>query len=535
MRTASRRLEEALLQTEHEHPNLVAVQRTVAECVMEIDAIDEERKGLHDDSDLQTTERKVALLRSSTDAISSRLATEPFKTLLREQKKWVDAGFSEEVVVTDPEAVHFTIATDLLYTILMYKKSSDVLEGREITIPIVNGKALFLVEGEYLPYAAIKGRIQYSDSEKKFLGWNFIHPAGFVPRDNTDFSEMYPIAQLKADAYTRIAHTASQFWSETQEEVDPGREKRYIFQVMTTGRCCIPRTWWGTNFDDMTPEHTSSRLITPDGRVFSFGTKMRASDAEHVTSLTNILTTAITLTSALDYEEPRSSDEKRVTSIPITQERFDAILRYVNVANKGFLFNFASQNCARFVGAQMRLAGVPVNIKMSVAQFVLGMVPNLKNVPLIGQPMSKLIAIVAFVATPIIDIVATVLRYITPYPVKRVWEVVTWAIREVFRRIGAIAINGLFYFVMGAGKSLVPPGRIKEEKQDPDDEIALPTSSCLMHWWDIFNPDAFFAYHAYKLKLWQYKQASSVFYTKPESGFYCIDPAKGVPPALSLA
>ena len=292
------------------------------------------------------------------------------------------------VLVTDPEAVHFAVSSDLLYTILMYKTSADVLEG-EITIPIANGKALFLVEGTYLPYEEFRHRIQYSETEKKFIGWNFIHPRGFVPHDTVDFSEMYPIARIKPEAYRRIAQTASQFWSENQEEVDPGREKGYILQVMTTGRACIPRTWWGTNFDDLTPEHTSSRLITPEGEVYSFGTRLRVADAERVTSLSHILETAMTFTSVPDYEEPRPSDEKRVTAIPMTKERFDAIMRYANQANKGFPFNFSTQNCARFVTGQMALAGVSVNIKMSVAQFLYGMLPNLADVPLVGQAAGK--------------------------------------------------------------------------------------------------------------------------------------------------
>ena len=172
------------------------------------------------------------------------------------------------MLVTDPEAVHFAVSSDLLYTILMYKTSADVLEG-EITIPIANGKALFLVEGTYLPYEEFRHRIQYSETEKKFIGWNFIHPRGFVPHDTVDFSEMYPIARIKPEAYRRIAQTASQFWSENQEEVDPGREKGYILPGDDHARACLhSKTWWGTNFDDLTQSIPHPVLLPLSGNLF---------------------------------------------------------------------------------------------------------------------------------------------------------------------------------------------------------------------------------------------------------------------------
>ncbi len=534
-RDVYRQLEGALYELDQQHPSLVAVARTLAECVAKAAAIDEMGRSLNAHRDGAGRDRVQATLSHAIETVSSRLQSDALKPLLREQTKWVEAGFPEEIVVTDPDAVHFVVSTDLLYTVLMFKKASGVLDGEELTIRFAEGKAFLKVEGRYLPYEAFKERIVYSEAEKKFPGWNYIHPDGFIPKDNTDFDEMYPIARLKPEAYEQIARTAAQFWGEDQEEVDPGHEKRCIFQVMTTGRSCIPRTWWGINFDDMTPEHTSSRLITPDGYVYSFGTKMRAADGEKVTKLTNLLTTALSFTSALDYEEPKPSEEKRVTSIPITKERFDAIARYVNTHNKGFAFNFASQNCARFVNVQMALAGVPVDIKMSIPEFISNFFPTLANVPLVGRPLSSVIATISFVVTPIIDIISAILRCITPYPVKRVWEVLTWAAHELLRRIAAVLYNGFFFLVLGAGRTCLPPGRIPEHPVDPDDQLTMPTSNHLLHWWDIANPDAITGYHAYKVRMWQMKQRSSVFYTNPENGFSCIDPTKGWCPAAPCA
>lgn len=517
-----------------EHPNLIALQRAVAEQNSAIFAIEEIARHVRNPSDAPGVQRMLETLHGSIAIINTRLAEEPLKTTLREQKKWVEAGFPEEIVVTDPEAVHFAVSSDLLYTILMYKNASDALDGEEITIRFQDGKALFKVEGSYIPYDKCKETIRYSPEEKKFLGWNFVHPYGFILKDASSFDAIYPIARLKPEVCKRILDTASHFWSEDQDEVDPGEEKNFVLQVMTTGRRCFPSTWWGNNADDMTPEHTSSRLITPDGYVFSFGTKMRPADADKVTSLSNFLATAMSTTSAPDYEEPRSSNEKRVTSIPLTQERFDAILRFVNETNKGFPFNFPTQNCARFVTAQMALAGVNVDIKMSVAQFFYGMLPNLEQVPLIGTPLSKLIAAVAFVAVPIIDSLCAVLRNWTPRFVQTAWVVVTGAILEVFRRIGAVFINSIFFFAMGGGKSFISPDQCKEQDQQVGEGVSLPMAPRLMQWWDIFNPDAITIYHAFKLRQWQYKQDSTTLYEKPQFGLSCIDPIQGKPATIRV-
>ncbi len=500
-----------------EYPDCYEAQRIITRSIEKLAELEAMGKLLHAHGDRTAIELMASTVRRGIDAVSARLAASPMKALLKEQSRWVEAGFPQESLTVDPEAVHFVVATDLMYTVMMYQKCADILEGESTTLRFVDGKVLIKVEGEYLPYADIKEKIRYSSDEKKFCGWNMIHPMGFVPCDATSWNDMYPIARLTPEAYQRVAARASQFWSEDQEEIDPGREKGYILQVITTGRSCLPHAWWNANFNDMTPEHTSSRLITPDGYVFSFGTKMAAADAEQVTQLSGFLTTAASRTSCPDYEEVRPSHEKRVTSIPMTKERFDAIVQYAKEMNKGFAFNFASQNCARFVTVQMALAGVFANIKMSLSECLYGMLPRLRDIPFVGQPVARVAAAISFVVTPIFDLLAALIRWVTPYPVKRVWEVVTSFVREALRRMCAVIINALFFFVMGAGKTLIPKSR------------------CLLRWQNLANPDAIVVYHAYKLRQWQARQLSSVYYTKPEAGLCCLDPEKGWVPALQTA
>jgi hypothetical protein len=475
----------------------------------------------------QEYEKDHSIQGSVDDAVKSFMKNElsdSQRELYSTQKKWVDAGFDEGVLQTDPEGASFAVETGVIHTILMFQKAADTLEGDPITIQIRDGKAYFLVNGEYQPLEAFKDRIQYSKDEKRFVGWNFIHPQGFVEKDDTSFDTLYPIAKLTPEAYARIAAQANTFW-QRREEVDAGQEKKFILQVMTTGRTCIPHTWWGQNIDDHTPEHSSSRLIGPDGSVYSFGTKMARADAEFVTQPQNLFTTAVSYVPAPDYEEPKPAEEKRVTFIPITEQRFEDIRRYVVTASHGFAFNFGKANCAHFVQSLMGLAGVQVDIKMTITQFLYGILPSLENIPVVGRPMAKVAAAVTFVTKPLLDLLSA-MAHATPQFIRHIWSKIVDFAMILPRTIGAVFINVIVMTLMGADKTRVPEGRAFEA--GGSGELALPAARSCLQWKDLFDPDAFFLYHAFKLRLWQLAQKSTVLYRNPECGFTCIDPQKGV-------
>ena len=474
----------------------------------------------------QAYEQDPSIQGSVDDAVKTFMTNElsdSQRELYSIQKKWVEAEFDENVLLTDPEGVAFAVETGVIYTILMFQKAADTLEGDPITIQIRDGKAHFLVNGEYQPLEAFKDRIQYSKEEKRLVGWNFIHPQGFVEKDDTSFDTLYPIAKLKPEAYARIAAQANTFWK-GREEVDPGQEKKFILQVMTTGRTCIPHTWWGQNIDDHTPEHSSSRLIGPDGSVYSFGTKMARADADVVAQPQNLFTTAVSYVPVPDYEEPKPSEEKRVTFIPITEQRFEDIRRYVTTASHGFAFNFSSANCARFVQLLMGLAGVQVDIKMTISQFLYGILPSLENIPVVGRPMAQVAAAVTFITKPLLDLLSAMAQA-TPDFIRHIWSTIVDFAMLLPRTIGGVFVN-VVVMAMGANKTRVPEGKTFEEGGSGD--LALPSAPYRLQWKDIFDPDAFFLYHAFKLRLWQLAQESTVLYRNPECGFTCIDPQKGI-------
>ena len=169
--------------------DLVGIFHRLKELSSEIDQLEQHAYG-------ELEQRSVLECRAEVRALLVEMDTEPVKSLAKEQDKWVKAGFDRALVTSDPDAVHFAVSTKLIYTIAMYTQCAEMLEGEPLTIRNVGGVAHFKVEGEWVPYAVFKDRIQYFPELEKFPDWNVVHPQGFVHRDRSDFDRVYPIARL---------------------------------------------------------------------------------------------------------------------------------------------------------------------------------------------------------------------------------------------------------------------------------------------------------------------------------------------------
>ncbi len=505
----SREVEILKRQIEAPHPNLVDIRDALKKMSREIAPFLADKDG--DELHVQAN-----IVHETVTDCWERLCADP---LLKEQEKWVAAGFDRALLVSDPEAVRFAVSTRLIHTISMFKKTADMLEGEVLDIRNEDGRALFKVEGEWLPYSAFKDRIHYSDEECRFIGWNVIHPMGFIPRDWAEYGEIYPIAKVTPEAYRKLKAHAEQFWTAEQPEIDPGCEKGYILQVMTTGRDYLPNTWWAQNFKEHFPEHGSVRLITPEGFVYSFGTKMRLPDQEFLSHPSSYLGVGISNVPTPDYEEPRRSDDRLMTSLPVSKERCEKILDFVSRANRGICFNFARQNCVRFVATVLGIAGVEVNIRTSVHELLSGIVPRLSDIPDIGTTLSAAVSRIACVAGSLFDKISTVLGYLLPTPLKMLGACVGRVVTSIAQRIEAVFWNGIGLCLLGASKSIVPEGRLADQNV-PEVE----TFRQLLHWSDIGTPDAIPLYYVSKLKAWMRRQTTSLLYLKPEHGFCCFDP-----------
>ena len=315
------------------------------------------------------------------------MGSEPVCSTAREQEKWVAAGFDRSLITTDPEAVHFAVSSRLIYTISMYAAASAYLDGEPMVIKAVQGRAYFKVEGEWRPYSAFKDQIRYSSVRRSFLGWNFIHPAGFISKDWVEYDQIYPIARLNTAGIQAAKGHARKFWGKDQPEVDPGIEKPCVLQVITTRKEPegLPTPWWQRHFQEKNPDrHTSLRLITPEGDLYSFGIALRHEDEAFLSSMRSVLATGIANVPIPDYQESRKAERQVLVALPLSQERAKKIIDFANTASKGIAFNIAQQNCARFAEGALQIAGVTVTSRVSVSQLVLDALPRLSDAPYAG-------------------------------------------------------------------------------------------------------------------------------------------------------
>ena len=447
------------------------------------------------------------------------LATEPVCSRAKEQEKWVAAGFDRSLLTTDPEAVHFAVSSKLIYTIAMYAKSAPYLDGEPLAVKAVNGAACFKVEGEWRPYAAFKDQIRYSEDQYKFLGWNFIHPAGFVHRDWSDYDRIYPVATLnRAGVRAAMAH-AEKFWGEGQSEIDPGTEKPCVLQVLTTGREWegLPKAWWSQNLRKHYPKHTSLRLILPDGSLYSFGAKMGLQDEAFLCSPEHHLGTGLSTVPTPDYEESRKSDDRTMIALPLSSERAGRILDFASEANKGISFNFARQNCVRFADVVLRLAGVRMTSQVPLGRLLLGTFPSLKvsDVPYVGKGLAAIASAISNAVSPVIRFIGAAFQEIAPYPIRRVWNIVEGAVDEVGARVTACFLNGMALAFLGAGTSIVPKDHPKVSEVENFQQ--------LLSWKDLWTPDAIQVYYSTQLDQWMRGQRNVLMFSKPEHGFCCLN------------
>ena len=451
-------------------------------------------------------------------SIIAFMGTEPVRSTAKEQEKWVAAGFERSLLTTDPEAVHFAVSSKLIYTISMFAKSAAFLEGEPMTIKAVDGSAYFKVEGEWRPYSAFKDQIQYAEDQFKIVGWNFIHPLGFVHRDLTEYDSIYPIAKLnEAGIRATMAH-AQKFWGENQPEIDSGIEKSCVLQVMTTGRDWdyLPKAWWANNLREHLPKHTSLRLMTPDGSLYSFGAKMGLqTDAFLCSPGHHQLGTGLATVPTPDYEESRRSDDRTMVAIPLSEGRAKQVLTFANEANKGFSFNFLRQNCVRFADITMKLAGVKMSSHLSIEQFIADSLPRVSDIPYVGKGLVAVASSISRVVSPVFQFIGAMANAVMPYPIKLVWNIIRDGLDAVRSRIAAFVINGVSLMFLGANTSVVP--------EDLPKVSEVESFRQLISWKDLLTPDAIQVYFSTELDRWLRAQHNVLVFPKPEYGFCCLN------------
>ncbi len=476
----------------------------------------------HEQQDLLRT------LQEHLDQAHHILAAEPVKSVLLMQKKATAAGFPE--LYHDPRALRFACESRLIYTMQTFRNAGDALYQNDIGIRLTGfGAICFKVNGKFISYDDIISLgIAYDHESGKFPGWNFIHPDGFVRKDSYDYDELYPVARLSERALTELQEHAMGFRATpTVAAAGTGERKDYILQLVTSEDRHFQANPLLRNLGDWFPMHASLRVITPDGYVYSCGSRIRKEEENFC--LANYFSTKMTKMPIPDYTETHPYEERRVTSIPISKTGSDAILGLLRRVNQGVPFCFPRQNCTRIVTTAASYVGLDINTRLSLQEGLWNCVPNIGDIPVIGPVITRVATAIDRVVGPTFRRLSEAYTAIVPLWMRNVIAFPMYAITAAIQKIATVIIN-LGTITVGSMQAL-PPDDTELRQVQMGNVRGIPGLEWfdqLVHWRDIFRDDAVPLYHAKLLKDWQNEQATTVTYRKEQSEL-CVIPSQARP------
>ncbi len=466
--------------------------------------------------------RALQDIRSGLNQLQHVLKEQSVQKILAMQKKATGAGFHE--LFHDRKALQFACKSGLIYTMKMFKSSGSTLEDNDCGIRLgVDNKVLFKVEGKFVPYNEVVERgIVYDDESGTFPGWNFIHPQGFCHVDSYDYDRLYPIARLSSQALHRLQeHVHKDLTHESSE--DDRKFKNFIFQIVTSDvQSPIPAHGLTKNLREWFVGHASIRLITPDGDVFSCGTRLSKFDRPE--GLRDCLATRISRMPTPDYAETCQCDARLVTSIAVTEKGARDILDMLNRANMGTPFCFPLQNCARIAISAASQVGIDIDARISVNELLWNCLPGMEDVPYVGHFLSKMCAFIRDAVAPIFKKLKTGYCSIACFYIKKVIDYPLLALSTIVKKISAVSFNILLLF-FGAMR---PLSKDDTELRGVQMENVRKNSGLvwfekLLSWSDIFKDNPFMVCHSKLLKDWQLRQSTTVAYPKDRTDL-CILP-----------
>lgn len=423
------------------------------------------------------------------------------------EEKWRALGFDEEILEKHADCARFLFQSKLIYSISGYLQTCKDPHMHGVRRD-ADGHPLIKVQGRFTRWEHLKPLLQYDSREDviKSKGsdgieqkWSYFHE-GLIPVDRFN-SQQFPVYQISPSEYSALLSHAKRFY-----EGGEVSEKPCIVQLYTTERRQgIPNLPYLANFHSQIPVHAAMRVILPDGKVYSFGIEMLYTEQNKI--IANLFSASCMTTKAriavLDYEEFKlgPEDKRWVTSIPVSVEMAKAVLQRVDEINKEYLrFNFAKQNCTRLPEDVLSMLGIDVNLRTTIPQSVWNALPDLDQLPVLGDVVKKIHIWLLGVWE---EIVAD-----TPYAIRQLFSWTGHIVCYLPRKCLIIFTN-LILYKLGASKSTTPlPQGVKDEAFY-DKRKVQNFSTVIRSWKDVFSEETYTVGHSNELLKWQKKQAST--------------------------
>lgn len=399
-------------------------------------------------------------------------------------KKWVALGLDPVHCVTDYSSVAFLVQSHLIYKIVGFQYATSGGALRHAICVDDSGHLLIKKESQYVSVRKLQEdfwiNYGWDDIVERATGknWNYLSPDGLIAVNRFTNDLFLPVEQLSQQEMSMlVTHAQSMF----PEEKD-GVNRNAVLQIVSDPRVITGgNSFLLTRLEASLPVHAAVRLISPDGKVYSTGLgwdPLEHRDKRHLSSVSGIPT-------ILDYKEFRRHDGRIVTSIPITSENCNELLREIEqYRTLKIRYNVVRQNCVKLVEVLLDKTGVKVTTCANFSEIAKNALPSTPKAPFFRQLPRK------------IGIKTELMPDSVRSQLKRIKKMALF-----MPRMGStISINMLF-LVLGAGSgSSTQAGALESFHSLIDSPKQL------------FSADAFYANTSLKLMQWQLQQSSTLVY-----------------------
>lgn len=415
------------------------------------------------------------------------------------EKEWMDLGLPKHLLNTDPDFVRLLVSSGMIYSIIGFSRTcenSSEFCGLDLQ------HQLMKVQGEWIAWGEIKKNFIVHPAHKKTLVsrgdlnqvWNYISPQGLVPQDRLHYEHIYPVHILSKNQYDRAKAQALKFL-ETNPEQDKGIAKNCIVQFVTSHKT-------GQN-ERFTAEHSGIRLIILNNgtyEVYSFGIEMEEKELKQARPYPIfyspfLFTTVLTKIGMCDFEEFQKKEYSRITSIPLTLERAQKILkRTQQLSQEPLRFNYLQQNCLSLLQEVFKETGYEMpDTRLSFGQLFWNALP-LKN-----TFYSILKSIKAFV----LDVFNQL-----PYYLKQPLSLGLRTVKFTLNKISTVITN-CFIALWGGLRMSGPLPKEAVEQTFGQNRGMITFSRLIRSFSSLIDENAAVIYHSWPFIQWQLKQPST--------------------------
>ena len=302
--------------------------------------------------------------------------------------RWEKLGHNPEFAVTYPACVDFLLDSGVAYLISGLHNSLITNPEKHVVCRDLDGHPLLLLEGAFVRWETIEQKFTYlkkyhvlCDKQNPQVRWTYTSHAGITCRDMYYFQEPFHVYELQLSAVAKLQNYAQSFFTDGSRNF-----ATHVLQICTSkGVLCANQNAFLKSVGEKLASHYGVRVITPEGKVYSFGMRRDLGELEFVDA-SSALGKAKGRIAMNDYDELRPHTGRYVTSVAISKEAATSILDDILKTNGNTpSFDYFDENCVELATRCLKTAGVEVDtierLEGAISDIILSV---LKNIPIVG-------------------------------------------------------------------------------------------------------------------------------------------------------